>query len=91
MKSEDIPFVGGPLDGRALPVMATTTGKPPKVYSVPVPDAEGGPDTVLVYVRESVPGTRAVQFTRWRYVFAPDGKPERTVKWPWSKRSKPQG
>ncbi|MEV5612303.1 hypothetical protein [Streptomyces sp. NPDC052225] len=88
MKSEDIPFVGGPLDGRTLPVLTTATGNPPKVYRVPVPaheDGAGGPDTVLVYVREPVPGGRTVGFVRWRYVFAPDGKAGRNLRWPWSK------
>ncbi|WP_338700415.1 hypothetical protein V2W30_26725 [Streptomyces sp. Q6] len=85
MKSQDIPFVGGPLDGRVLPVLTTATGNPPKVYRVPVPDRDGGPDTVLVYVREPVPGEKAVRLVRWRYVFAPEGKAGRTVRWPWSK------
>ncbi|GAA2318595.1 hypothetical protein GCM10010431_44410 [Streptomyces kunmingensis] len=87
VKSEDIPFVGGPLDGRSLPVLVTATGNPPKVYKVPVPDAGGGPDTVLVYVREPVPDGKAVRLVqKWRYAFVPDGKVERSVKWPWSKK-----
>ncbi|MFZ3559805.1 hypothetical protein [Streptomyces sp. BH055] len=85
MKSEDVPFVGGPLDGRVLPVFVTATGNPPKVYKVPVPDA------VLVYVREAAPSGRRVQIlAKWRYVFAPDGKPERTVRWPWSGKPSPE-
>ncbi|MGY0018643.1 hypothetical protein [Streptomyces sp. cg35] len=86
MKSEDIPFVGGPLDGRTLPVLVTATGNPPKVYKVPVPGPDGEPGTVLVYVREPVPGTKAVRLQKWRYAFVPDGKVERAVRWPWSKR-----
>ncbi|MYT75816.1 MULTISPECIES: hypothetical protein [unclassified Streptomyces] len=90
MKSEDIPFAGGPLDGRSLPVLVTATGNPPKVYRVPVPDPDGGPDTVLVYVREPVPDGRAVRLVqKWRYAFAPDGKVERSVKWPWTKKPRP--
>lgn len=87
MKSEDIPFVGGPLDGRVLPVYVTATGNPPKTYKVPVPDADGGADTVLVYVREAVPdaGKRVRLVAKWRYVYAPDGKPGRAVRWPWGK------
>ncbi|MGY0491811.1 hypothetical protein [Streptomyces sp. WG-D5] len=86
MKSEDIPFVGGPLDGRVLPVLVTATGNPPKVYRVPVPGADGGPDTVLVYLREAEPGGKGVRLVaKWRYVFAPDGRAERRVRWPWSK------
>ncbi|MFJ9178330.1 hypothetical protein [Streptomyces sp. NPDC102360] len=91
MKSEDIPFAGGPLDGRVLPVFVTATGNPPKVYKVPVPDAGGGPDTVLVYVREAVPGGKRMRLlAKWRYVFAPDGKPERTIRWPWSGNRSPR-
>jgi hypothetical protein len=87
VKSEDIPFEGGPLDGRVLPVLVTATGNPPKAYKVPVPDADGGADTVLVYVREPVPGGKAVRLVqKWRYVFRPDGKVERAVRWPWSRK-----
>ncbi|WP_372350167.1 hypothetical protein [Streptomyces sp. KL116D] len=86
MKSEDIPFVGGPLDGRVLPVLVTATGNPPKVYKVPVPDPADGPDSVLVYVREPVPGGKAVRLVRWQYAYRPDGRAGRSVKWPWSKK-----
>ena len=87
VKSEDIPFVGGPLDGRVLPVLVTATGNPPKVYRVPVPGAGGGTETVLVYVREPVPGGKGVRLVaKWRYAFAPDGRTgRRAVRWPWSK------
>lgn len=86
MKSEEIPFVGGPLDGRSLPVMVTATGNPPKVYKVPVPDGGGG-ETVFVYVREPVPSGKAVQLvTRWRYVFSPEGKTGREIRWPWARK-----
>lgn len=91
MKSEDFPFVGGPLDGRVLPVFVTATGNPPKVYKVPVPDADGGPDTVLVYVREAVAGGKRVRLVaQWRYVFVPDGKVERAVRWPWAGNRSPR-
>ncbi|MCX3063834.1 hypothetical protein [Streptomyces beihaiensis] len=85
MKSEDIPFVGGPLDGRSLPVLLTATGNPPKVYRVPVPAPEGGPEREYVYAREAVPDGKAVRLVqRWRYVFVPDGKVPGGVRWPWS-------
>ncbi|MGW3951312.1 hypothetical protein ACWEKM_10295 [Streptomyces sp. NPDC004752] len=51
MKSQDTPFEGGPMDGRVLPVLLGPTGHPPKTYRIPVPDAHGGPPTVLVYRR----------------------------------------
>ena len=51
VKSEDTPFEGGPMDGRVLPVLLGPTGHPPKTYRIPVPDADGGPPTVLVYRR----------------------------------------
>ncbi|MFF3497219.1 hypothetical protein ACFYWS_38500 [Streptomyces sp. NPDC002795] len=90
MKSEEIPFVGGPLDGRVLPVFVTATGNPPKVYKVPVPDDGGGHDTVLVYVREASPGGKRMRLlAQWRYVFAPDGKAGRELKWPWSGKRSP--
>lgn len=90
MKSEETPFVGGPLDGRVLPVLLGPTGHPPKVYRVPVPDDAGGEPTVLVYRR--VPADTARRFglhPGWRYEYdSGDGGGEggwRNVKWPWSK------
>ncbi|WP_329167706.1 hypothetical protein OG709_24905 [Streptomyces sp. NBC_01267] len=85
MKSEETLFVGGPLDGRVLPILLGPTGQPPKVYEVPVPDAAGGPPTVLVYVRTPAGHTKRLGIQRgWRYEYAPEGRP-RTLKWPWSK------
>ncbi|MET9530481.1 hypothetical protein ABZY02_07900 [Streptomyces sp. NPDC006649] len=85
MKSEETLFEGGPLDGRILPVLLGPTSQPPKVYEVPVPDAAGGPPTVLVYVRTPAGHSRRLGTVRgWKYVYAPDGRP-RTLKWPWSK------
>ncbi|MEV0254269.1 hypothetical protein AB0H82_08325 [Streptomyces sp. NPDC050732] len=79
MKSEDTPFVGGPLDGRVLPVLVGPTGHPPKTYRVPVPDDAGGPPTVLVYRRTPArPG-------KWQYEFDPEGDKGGGLKWPWSK------
>ncbi|GAA3798435.1 hypothetical protein ACFS5L_25450 [Streptomyces phyllanthi] len=86
MKSEDTPFVGGPLDGRVLPVLLGITGHPPKTYRVPVPDAAGGPPTVLVYRR--VPRPHAGRFAlghKWRYEYDPEGGGDRGPRWPWSR------
>jgi hypothetical protein len=86
VKSEDTSFEGGPLDGRVLPVLLGPTGHPPKLYRVPVPDEDGGPPTVLVYVRTPVAQSGRVGLTRrWKYVHSPGGKPPSGVKWPWSK------
>ncbi|MFD9393033.1 hypothetical protein ACFWBB_20680 [Streptomyces sp. NPDC060000] len=97
MKSEDTPFEGGPMDGRVLPVLLGPTGHPPKTYRIPVPDAAGGPPTVLVYRR--VPrghGKRLGLPQGWKYEFAAGGDKGTGgksgalgglsgLKWPWSK------
>ncbi|WP_055566166.1 hypothetical protein [Streptomyces atriruber] len=86
MKSEDTPFVGGPLDGRVLPVLLGPTGHPPKVYRVPVPDDAGGPPTVLVYRRvAAASGSRISLGARWQYDFDAEGDTGGGLKWPWSK------
>ncbi|MXM68815.1 hypothetical protein GR925_36830 [Streptomyces sp. HUCO-GS316] len=91
VKSEDTPFEGGPMDGRVLPVLLGPTGHPPKTYRIPVPDAAGGPPTVLVYRR--VPRGHSKRFglhQGWKYEYAAEGgkgagtKGTR-LKWPWSK------
>jgi hypothetical protein len=98
VKREETTFVGGPLDGRVLPVLLGLTGHPPKTYKVPVPDADGGPPTVLVYrrvqARRSVgvpPRERSRAWGKlglhqgWQYEYDPEGKPGRGLRWPWSK------
>ncbi|WP_326596701.1 hypothetical protein [Streptomyces sp. NBC_01803] len=76
MRSEETPFVGGPLDGRVLPVLVGPTGKPPRTYEVPVPGADGAPETVYVYRLEAAEQTRLLRLPRgWRYVYAPDAEP----------------
>ncbi|MCC9709625.1 hypothetical protein E4N62_32825 [Streptomyces sp. MNU76] len=84
MKSQDTPFVGGPLDGRVLPVLLGITGHPPKTYRVPVPDTAGGPPTVLVYRRVDA-GRSGFLHQLWKYEYAPDADPSHRLKWPWSK------
>ncbi|RFU82939.1 hypothetical protein DY218_30400 [Streptomyces triticagri] len=87
MKSENTPFVGGPLDGRVLPILLGPTGHPPKVYEVPVPDREGGgPPTVLVYRRVPAGYSRRLGLQQgWKYEYDPSGQRGRRLKWPWSK------
>ncbi|MHC0433486.1 hypothetical protein ACX6XY_25455 [Streptomyces sp. O3] len=93
MKSEDTPFVGGPLDGRVLPVLTGLTGHPPKVYEVPVPDPDGGKPTVLVYRRVPAGHSRRLGLARgWMYAYDPEGEPSGGPKWPWTKpRRGPSG
>ncbi|MFI2430932.1 hypothetical protein [Streptomyces sp. NPDC018693] len=88
MKSEDIPFEGGPMDGRVLPVLLGPTGHPPKTYRIPVPDAAGGPPTVLVYRREPRGHSKRLGVPLgWKYTFAPEAPPKKTLRdrLPWSK------
>ncbi|MBV1941321.1 hypothetical protein [Streptomyces sp. BV286] len=85
MKSEETPFEGGPLDGRVLPILLGPTGHPPKVYRVPVPDAAGGPPTVLVYRRVQAGASRRLGLHQgWKYEYDPTGASGR-LRWPWSK------
>jgi hypothetical protein len=84
VKSEETEFVGGPLDGRVLPVLVGLTGNPPRRYSVPVPDPDGGEPTVYVYRRVLNPDPRRRPGARWRYEYDPLGLVERP-RWPWSR------
>jgi hypothetical protein len=85
MKSEETLFVGGPLDGRVLPVLTGLTGHPPKWYDVPVPDADGGPPTVYSYRREAAGYSKRLGLQRgWKYTYAVEGR-QGGLKWPWSK------
>ncbi|MFE9770931.1 hypothetical protein ACFYOV_04455 [Streptomyces sp. NPDC005931] len=88
MKSQDTPFEGGPMDGRVLPVLLGITGHPPKTYRIPVPDAAGGPPTVLVYRRVPRGQSSRTGLTRgWKYLYDPEGAAGRRggrPRWPWS-------
>lgn len=86
MKSQDTPFEGGPLDGRVLPVLLGLTGHPPKVYRVPVPDAAGGPPTVLVYRRvQASRSSRLGLHQGWKYTYDATGDAGGGRTWPWSR------
>ncbi|EHM30559.1 MULTISPECIES: hypothetical protein [Streptomyces] len=88
MKSENTPFRGGPLDGRVLPILLGPTGHPPKWYEVPVPSPDGGPATVYAYQRVPAGYTKRLGLQRgWVYEYAPGGREQRTLKWPWSRTS----
>lgn len=66
MKSADTEFVGGPLDGRTLPIPLGPMYGVPKTYRVPVPAHGDAPARTLVYVRaKQVHGTRWF----WRYEY----------------------
>lgn len=67
VKSADTEFVGGPLDGRVLPVLLGMTHSVPKVYRVPVPAHGDVPATVLVYRRAKEHDAKG-RF-RWRYEY----------------------
>lgn len=85
MRSEETPFVGGPLDGRTLPVLTGLTGKPPRSYEVPVPDPDGGPPVVHVYRLRPAGYSKRLGLPRgWEYAYEPEGRPAR-VTWPWSR------
>jgi hypothetical protein len=87
VRSEDTVFVGGPLDGRVLPVLVGATGRPPKRYEVPVPGEDGRPETVHVYRLEPAAVTRRLNLPRgWKYVYAPESRPaDGRPKWPWTR------
>ncbi|GLF94631.1 hypothetical protein [Streptomyces yaizuensis] len=86
MRRENTPFVGGPLDGQALPVLVGPTGHPPKWYEVPVPHDDGSPPTVYAYRREPRGHTRRLGLQLgWKYVLVPGGRERRELRWPWSK------
>ncbi|MED7953528.1 hypothetical protein [Streptomyces sp. BE303] len=66
MKSADTEFVGGPLDGRILPIPLGPMYGVPKKYTVPVPSHGDTPARTLVYVRaKQQRGTRWY----WRYEY----------------------
>ncbi|MDT0308321.1 hypothetical protein RM780_15315 [Streptomyces sp. DSM 44917] len=76
MRSEETPFVGGPLDGMVLPVLVGPTGRPPRVYRVPVPGDPGEPETVHVYRLEPAGHTPRLRLPRgFRYVYQPPPGP----------------
>nr|WSY51828.1 hypothetical protein OG999_17965 [Streptomyces sp. NBC_00886] len=91
MKSEETPFEGGPMDGRSLPVLVGPTGNPPKTYRIPVPDAAGGPPTVLVYRRVPRGQSKRLGLPKgWKYEYSAggekgEGRRGGTLRWPWSK------
>ncbi|WP_030258766.1 hypothetical protein [Streptomyces violens] len=86
MRSENTPFVGGPLDGRVLPVLVGATGRPPARYEIPVPGEAGAPETVHVYRREPGPAGRLGLPRGWVYAYDADAEPGAgRPKWPWKR------
>jgi hypothetical protein len=86
VRSENTPFRGGPLDGRVLPILTGPTGHPPKWYEVPVPAHDGHPARVHTYRRDPAGYTKRLGLQRgWVYVYAPDGRERREIRWPWQK------
>ncbi|BAJ28182.1 MULTISPECIES: hypothetical protein [Kitasatospora] len=72
MKSADTEFIGGPLDGRVLPVPLGMMHSVPKVYRVPVPAYGDTPAVTLVYRRAKEYGPKGGRY-RWRYEYDPEG------------------
>ncbi|MFD0398426.1 hypothetical protein ACFVHI_10150 [Kitasatospora sp. NPDC127121] len=66
MKSADTEFIGGPLDGRILPIPLGPMFGVPKTYKVPVPAHGDSPARTLVYVRSKQ--VRGISW-HWRYEF----------------------
>ncbi|MFD5463157.1 hypothetical protein ACFWIQ_10080 [Kitasatospora sp. NPDC127059] len=66
MKSADTEFVGGPLDGRILPIPLGPMLGVPKKYKVPVPAHGDAAARTLVYVRSKQ--TRGLSWF-WRYEY----------------------
>ncbi len=61
------------------------TGRPPKVYRVPVPDEDGSTATVLVYRLRASRTNRLGLPGGWHYAFDPSGRPPEGPRWPWSR------
>ncbi|MGW3044212.1 hypothetical protein ACWC9T_30160 [Kitasatospora sp. NPDC001159] len=66
MKSADTEFVGGPLDGKVLPIPLGPMLGVPKKYKVPVPAQGDTPARTLVYVRSKQ--VRGLSWF-WRYEY----------------------
>ncbi|GAA2831634.1 hypothetical protein GCM10010441_65230 [Kitasatospora paracochleata] len=70
MKRTDTEFVGGPLDGKVLPVLVSLFHNVPKVYRVPVPATADDPGYTLVYRRAKEYEAKGRRW-RWRYEYDP--------------------
>ncbi|WP_371481931.1 hypothetical protein [Kitasatospora sp. NBC_00315] len=66
MRSAETEFVGGPLDGRILPIPLGPFNGVPKIYRVPVPAVGNTPAETLVYTRAKE--QRGARWY-WRYEF----------------------
>jgi hypothetical protein len=67
MRSTDTEFVGGPLDGRVLPIMVSLFNAVPKVYPVPVPAHGDEPARTLLYDRVKVHDAKGRAGYRYEY------------------------
>ncbi|GAA0701031.1 hypothetical protein GCM10010193_64800 [Kitasatospora atroaurantiaca] len=67
VKSADTEFVGGPLDGKVLPILLGLFHNVPKVYRVPVPAHGDVPAATLVYRRAREYDAKG--HSRWRYEY----------------------
>lgn len=69
MRSADTEFIGGPLDGRVLPILLSPFNAVPKVYSVPVPAHGDVPAQTLRYERAKAYSSKGR--ARWQYEYVP--------------------
>jgi len=67
MRQARTEFVGGPLDGRSLPVAVNLAERVPAEYLVELPSRGEGPSRIAVYRCEAVHGPDGRR--RWRYRF----------------------
>lgn len=67
MRQARIEFVGGPLDGRSLPVAVNLAERVPREYLVELPARAGAARRVAVHRSESGHGPDGRR--RWRCVF----------------------
>ena len=67
MRQAKTEFVGGPLDGRSLPVTVNLAERVPTEYLVQLPTRGGVPGRVVVYRCEAVHGPDGRR--RRRYVY----------------------
>ncbi|MDH6574991.1 hypothetical protein [Kitasatospora sp. MAP5-34] len=67
MRSAETEFIGGPLDGKVLPIMLSPFNSVPKIYRVPVPAHGDVPSTTLIYRRAKEYDAKGR--SRWRYEY----------------------
>ncbi|GAA2144756.1 hypothetical protein GCM10009760_32620 [Kitasatospora kazusensis] len=67
MRSADTEFIGGPLDGKVLPIPLGPFNGVPNLYKVPVPAHGDVPSTTLIYRKAKEYDSKGR--SRWRYEY----------------------